>query len=162
MQGTQKTIDSYRGRDTTESEEHRGAHSIQGAETDGRDAYGDLIELVLDDDNIERALRQVVGNKGAPGIDGMSVFELQERLPANIEEIKSKVRAGKYKPKPVRRVEIPKPDGGTRTLGVPTATDRLLQQAVAQVLAPIYEPMLFLEKVARDPLNGPDISSHIG
>ncbi len=114
---------------------------MQGTETEERDTYGDLIELVLDDENIKRALKQVVGNKGAPGIDGMSVFELQEWLPANIEEIKAKVRAGKYKPKPVRRVEIPKPDGGVRTLGVPTATDRLLQQAVSQVLTPIYEPM---------------------
>ena len=141
MRGKQKTLDSYPGRDTTESEEYQGAHSMSDTESAERVTYDDLIEKVLDDENIGRALRQVVGNRGAPGIDGMSVFELQEWLPANIEDLKNKVRAGKYKPSPVRRVEIPKPDGGTRELGVPTAVDRLLQQAVAQVLTPIYEPL---------------------
>ena len=141
MQRQQKTLESFHERDTTESEEHHEAQSRHIAEHEDKATYDDLIGSVLDDENIRQALRQVVGNKGAPGIDGMSVFELQEWLPANIEEIKAKIRAGKYKPKPVRRVEIPKPDGGTRTLGVPTALDRLLQQAVAQVLTPIYEPL---------------------
>ena len=77
---------------------------------------------------------------GAPGVDGMTVYELRDQLPSIIDALKDRIRAGKYKPSPVRRVEIPKPDGGTRSLGVPTATDRLIQQAVAQVLTPIYEP----------------------
>ena len=101
--------------------------------------YDGLLEKVLSDDNIEKALKQVVGNRGAAGVDGMSVYELGDWLPANIEMLRDKIRAGKYKPSPVRRVEIPKPDGGVRNLGVPTVIDRLLQQAVAQVLTPIYE-----------------------
>ena len=137
----QKTLESFHEMDTTESEEYHEAQSRQVAEHEDKATYDNLIESVLDDENIKLALRQIVGNRGAPGIDGMSVFELQEWLPANIEDIKAKVRAGKYKPKPVRRVEIPKPDGGTRSLGVPTVLDRLLQQAVAQVLTPIYEPL---------------------
>lgn len=141
MQRRQKTLDSYPAKDTTESEGYLGAQSISDAEHAERVTYDDLIEFVLDDENIEKALKQVVGNKGAPGIDGMSVFELQEWLPANIDALKDSVRAGRYKPKPVRRVEIPKPDGGVRELGVPTAVDRLLQQAVMQVLTPIYEPL---------------------
>ncbi|MDO5862592.1 MAG: group II intron reverse transcriptase/maturase [Thermoplasmata archaeon] len=99
-----------------------------------------LLEAVLDDGNIAQALKRVVGNRGAPGTDGMSVQELAEWLPSNIDALKETIRAGKYRPSPVRRVEIPKPDGGTRSLGVPTAVDRLIQQAIAQVLTPIYEP----------------------
>ena len=76
---------------------------------------------------------------GAPGVDGMTVYELRDQLPSIIDALKERIRAGKYKPSPVRRVEIPKPDGGTRSLGVPTATDHLIQQAIAQVLTPIYE-----------------------
>jgi group II intron reverse transcriptase/maturase len=108
-------------------------------EKDETVTYDNLLEDVLSDDNIKKALKQVVGNKGASGVDGMTVYELAEWLPANIDALKEKIRAGKYKPQPVRRVEIPKPDGGTRNLGVPTVIDRLLQQAVAQVLTPIYE-----------------------
>ncbi len=109
-------------------------------ETMERVTYADLIEKVLDDENIERALKQVVGNRGSPGIDGMTVLELRATLPARIDSIKESIRAGKYKPQPVKRVEIPKPDGGVRMLGIPTATDRLVQQMVAQVLIPIYDP----------------------
>ena len=140
MRGKQKTMDSYLLDDRIRSEDTAGAPSMSEMDTAEGDTYSDLLELVLDDENIGKALKQVVGNRGAPGIDGMSVFELQEWLPANIDALKETVRAGKYKPRPVRRVEIPKPDGGVRTLGVPTAIDRLLQQAVSQVLTPIYEP----------------------
>jgi len=101
--------------------------------------YDGLLEDVLGNDNIKRALKQIVGNKGASGVDGMTVYELAQWLPANIDALKERIRAGKYRPQAVRRVEIPKPDGGTRNLGVPTVIDRLLQQAVAQVLTPIYE-----------------------
>ena len=140
MRGKQKTMDSYLLDDRIRSEDTAGAPSMSEMDTAEGDTYSDLLELVLDDENIGKALKQVVGNKGAPGIDGMSVLELQEWLPANIDVLRETVRAGKYKPRPVRRVEIPKPDGGVRTLGVPTAIDRLLQQAVSQVLTPIYEP----------------------
>ena len=98
-----------------------------------------LMEQILSNDNLNRAYLQVVRNKGAEGVDGMKYTELKEYLAKNGEIIKEQLRTRKYKPQPVRRVEIPKPDGGVRNLGVPTVTDRFIQQAIAQVLTPIYE-----------------------
>ncbi len=98
-----------------------------------------LMEQILSSDNLNAAYLQVVRNKGAAGIDGMTAEELGACLSENGEGIKEQLRTRKYKPKPVRRVEIPKPDGGTRNLGVPTVADRFIQQAVAQVLIPIFE-----------------------
>jgi len=98
-----------------------------------------LMEQILSSDNLNAAYLQVVRNKGAAGIDGMTAEELGAYLSENGEGIKEQLRTRKYKPQPVRRVEIPKPDGGTRNLGVPTAVDRFVQQAVAQVLTPIFE-----------------------
>ena len=98
-----------------------------------------LMKQILSSDNLNRAYLQVVRNKGAEGVDGMKYTELKEHLEENGEIIKEQLRTRKYKPQPVRRVEIPKPDGGIRNLGVPTVTDRFVQQAVAQVLTPIYE-----------------------
>ena len=98
-----------------------------------------LMEQILSSDNLNRAYLQVVRNKGAEGVDGMKYPELKEHLEKNGEIIKEQLRTRKYKPQPVRRVEIPKPDGGVRNLGVPTVTDRFIQQAIAQVLTPIYE-----------------------
>ena len=98
-----------------------------------------LMAQILSNDNLNRAYLQVVHNKGAEGVDGMKYTELKEHLEENGEIIKGQLRTRKYKPQPVRRVEIPKPDGGIRKLGVPTATDRFIQQAIAQVLTPIYE-----------------------
>ena len=97
-----------------------------------------LMEQILSSDNLNRAYLQVVRNKGAEGVDGMKYTELKEHLEKNGEIIKEQLRTRKYKPQPVRRVEIPKPDGGVRNLGVPTVTDRFIQQAIAQVLTPIY------------------------
>ena len=98
-----------------------------------------LMEQILSSGNLNRAYLQVVRNKGAEGVDGMKYTELKEHLEKNGEIIKEQLRTRKYKPQPVRRVEIPKPDGGVRNLGVPTVTDRFVQQAIAQVLTPIYE-----------------------
>lgn len=84
--------------------------------------------------------QRIKKNKGASGIDGMEVKELDEYLSKHLDEIKEQIRNKKYSPKPVKRVEIPKPDGGVRNLGVPTVVDRFVQQAIAQVLTPIYEP----------------------
>ena len=98
-----------------------------------------LMEQILSKDNLNAAYLQVVRNKGAAGIDGMTVEELGAYLSKNGESIREQLRTRKYKPQPVRRVEIPKPDGGTRNLGVPTVVDRFVQQAVAQVLTPIFE-----------------------
>ena len=98
-----------------------------------------LMERILSNENLNQAYLQVVRNKGAEGVDGMKYTELKEHLAENGESIKEQLRTRKYKPHPVRRVEIPKPDGGVRNLGVPTVTDRFVQQAIAQVLTPIYE-----------------------
>lgn len=97
------------------------------------------MEQILSKDNLNAAYLQVVRNKGAAGIDGMTVGELGAYLSENGENIREQLRTRKYKPQPVRRVEIPKPDGGIRNLGVPTVIDRFVQQAVAQVLTPIFE-----------------------
>lgn len=98
-----------------------------------------LMGQILNKENLNTAYLQVVRNKGAEGVDDMKYTELKEHLEENGEIIKEQLRTRKYKPQPVRRVEIPKPDGGIRNLGVPTVTDRFVQQAVAQVLTPIYE-----------------------
>ena len=98
-----------------------------------------LMEQILSRDNLNAAYLQVVRNKGAAGIDGMTVEELGAYLSENGESIREQLRTRKYKPQPVRRVEIAKPDGGTRKLGVPTVVDRFVQQAVSQVLTPIFE-----------------------
>ena len=103
------------------------------------DTKQSLMEQILSKDNLNAAYLQVVRNKGAAGIDGMTVGELGAYLSENGENIREQLRTRKYKPQPVRRVEIPKPDGGIRNLGVPTVIDRFVQQAVAQVLTPIFE-----------------------
>lgn len=100
-----------------------------------------LLDKMLSDENLGLAYMQVKRNKGASGVDGMEVSQLKGYLDGHLEEIKEQIRTKKYKPNPVRRVEIPKPSGGTRNLGVPTVLDRFIQQAIAQVLIPIYEPL---------------------
>lgn len=98
-----------------------------------------LLNELLSGDNLKIAKQRIKKNKGASGIDGMEVKELDEYLSKHLDEIKEQIRNKKYSPKPVKRVEIPKPDGGVRNLGVPTVVDRFVQQAIAQVLTPIYE-----------------------
>lgn len=99
-----------------------------------------LLNELLSGDNLKIAKQRIKKNKGASGIDGMEVKELDEYLSKHLDEIKEQIRNKKYSPKPVKRVEIPKPGGGVRNLGVPTVVDRFVQQAIAQVLTPIYEP----------------------
>lgn len=98
-----------------------------------------LIEQILDKNNVRTALEKVVTNKGAAGIDGMKVEDLRDYMNANWTSIKQSILERSYKPAPVRRVEIPKPDGGVRKLGIPTVVDRTLQQSIVQILAPIFE-----------------------
>lgn len=100
-----------------------------------------LLEDMLSDENLNKAYLQVVRNKGAEGVDGMKYTELKDYLKEHGEEIKEQIRTRKYKPKPVKRVEIPKDNGGVRNLGVPTVVDRFIQQAIVQILTPIYEPL---------------------
>ena len=98
-----------------------------------------LIERILDKDNVRIALEKVITNKGAAGIDGMKVEELRGYMNANWPSIKQSILERSYRPAPVRRVEIPKPNGGIRKLGIPTAVDRTLQQSIVQILTPIFE-----------------------
>lgn len=95
--------------------------------------------LVLDPDNLNLAYQRVTRNKGAAGIDGMTVDELSPYLKEHREEFITLLASGQYKPAPVKRVEIPKPNGGKRKLGIPTVIDRFVQQAVAQAMAPYFE-----------------------
>lgn len=93
-----------------------------------------LMEEVCQRDNLWQALKRVQANKGAPGVDGMTVHKLPKHLKRHWPKIREQLLAGTYRPQPVKRVEIPKPDGGVRKLGIPTALDRFIQQAVLQVL----------------------------
>src|SRR6201996_2344573 len=99
-----------------------------------------LMEAICDPENIEAALRAVVRNKGAPGVDGITVRQLPSVLKARWPEIEDQLLRGCYQPQPVRRVQIPKPDGGMRNLGIPTVIDRVIQQAVLQRLQPLWDP----------------------
>jgi RNA-directed DNA polymerase len=99
-----------------------------------------LYAQVMERGNLQRALKQVRRNKGAPGIDGMTVDELPEYLLHHWREIRAQLDAGTYRPQPVLRVEIPKGDGKTRPLGIPTVLDRFIQQAIAQVVSAQWEP----------------------
>ena len=98
------------------------------------------MEKVVERSNLKKALERVERNKGAAGIDEIQTSELRQFLKANWENIKQELLDGTYKPAPVRRVEIPKQDGGARLLGIPTVLDRFTQQAIQQVLTPIFEP----------------------
>jgi RNA-directed DNA polymerase len=100
-----------------------------------------LREAVVAQDNRRRALEAVKRNRGAAGIDHLTTSELEAHLQAHWEKIRAKLLAGTYVPSPVRRVEIPKPSGGTRTLGIPTVLDRFIQQLLLNRLTPIFEPL---------------------
>ena len=104
-------------------------------------AEPDILGKILDKDNLNRAYKRVKANKGAPGVDGMTIEAALSWLKEHNHELTEKIRRGKYTPSPVRRVEIPKPDGGVRKLGIPTVIDRIIQQAMLQQLMPIYEPL---------------------
>ena len=127
-------------KDSAEHEEYTGVQSVGGREVGEQDG-ADLLERILSRDNLNKAYKRVRANKGAPGIDGMTVEDALPWLREHREELLESIRQGKYKPQPVRRKEIPKPDGGVRKLGIPTVIDRIIQQAIAQQLVPIYEPL---------------------
>ena len=127
-------------RDSTECEKYVGAQSIDIRKTEQAD-NADMLEKILARDNLNRAYKRVKANKGAPGIDGMTIEDALPWLRENGSELLELIRNGKYKPQPVRRKEIPKPDGGVRKLGIPIVVDRIIQQAIAQILTPIYEPL---------------------
>lgn len=99
-----------------------------------------MLEEILDYRNVQKALKRVISNKGAGGVDGMQTDELRDWLEANWTAWNQSILDGSYRPQPVRKVAIPKPQGGTRMLGIPTVLDRLLAQAIHQWLSPQYEP----------------------
>jgi len=138
-----KNKEDYLQEKRVELRRNAGVRSIsatsQDGENDGNEYPQGLLEEILDPDNMNLATRRVKANKGSHGVDGMAVEELMSFIKQNGNQIKQSIREGTYCPQPVRRVEIPKPDGGIRLLGIPTVLDRVIQQAIAQVLSPIYE-----------------------
>ena len=128
-------------RDSTECEGYAGTQSaVQPGKEETAGRSQKLLEAILYRDNLNRAYKRVKANKGAPGVDGMTVEEALPWLKEHGKEMSEAIRSGKYKPTAVRRKEIPKPDGGVRKLGIPTVKDRIVQQAIAQQLMPLYEP----------------------
>ena len=128
-------------RDSAERKGHVRAHRSFNRIWKERDsAEPDILGKVLEKDNLNRAYKKVKANKGAPGVDGMTIEETFLWLREHHHELTERIRKGRYTPSPVRRVEIPKPDGGVRKLGIPTVTDRIIQQAMLQQLMAIYEP----------------------
>ena len=113
-------------------EETESSTATNGTESPAR--TNRLMEEVCERENLKEALRQVKGNKGSAGVDGITVSQLTDYLKQHWPAIREQLLNGTYEPKPVRRVEIPKPDGGVRKLGIPTVLDRFIQQAVMQVL----------------------------
>ena len=101
----------------------------------------EMLERILSDENIKTAYKRVCANKGVGGVDGVTVQELEKYMQENWNCIKEQIRTRTYKPQPVKRVEIPKPNGGVRKLGIPTVIDRVIEQAITQILTPIFEPI---------------------
>ena len=144
MQRPQKTLNNkgYSGAAEMESPDTRKARSIASAQSDGNisgQTNNTLFNQILSRENLNAALKRVMNNKGAAGVDKVTYREFKEYLILNWADIKKKLVEETYQPNAVRRVEIPKPDGGKRNLGIPTLLDRLIQQAVGQILTPIYE-----------------------
>ena len=141
-QGLQKTKNlGSSAEDRVELEGKQRAHRKFSVTTNGGTSefqYGSL-ERILSINNVVSAMKRVIANKGSHGVDGMTVYELKQFLNMNWSNIRENILNGEYKPMPVRRVEIPKPNGGTRLLGIPTVLDRVIQQAIAQELNNIYD-----------------------
>ena len=118
----------------------RGASTASAAKTENVHQTESLMEAVVERQNMLNALHRVKSNKGAKGVDGMTVFDLDAFLKTNWATIKEQLLDGSYQPQPVLGIQIPKPNGGMRQLGIPTVVDRLIQQAIQQVLTPIFDP----------------------
>ena len=140
--GAENKKESCSQRDSAERKGYVRAHRSFNRIWKERDsAEPDILGKILERDNMNRAYKRVKANKGAPGIDGMTIEAALPWLREHKDELIGRIKRGKYTPSPVRRVEIPKPDGGIRKLGIPTVIDRIIQQAIAQKLMLIYEPM---------------------
>jgi len=143
MPECRKQTETYCRKDSAEHEGYDRGHSVQritenNATNSHRQKDG-MLEKILSPDNLNQAYKRVKSNKGSGGVDKMTVDQLLGYLRLNGKELVRSIYAGKYHPQPVRRVEIPKDNGKMRKLGIPTVVDRLIQQAIAQVLTPIYE-----------------------
>lgn len=135
--------ESYPQRDSTEYEEYAEASSIylpEDMEQERKLQADNLMDAIVSVKNMETAMRRVRQNNGAPGIDGKTVAETIEWMKVHFAEVQAELKGGYYHPTAVRRREIPKPDGGVRKLGIPTVEDRIVQQAIGQILVPLYEP----------------------
>jgi group II intron reverse transcriptase/maturase len=130
-------------KDNPEGEEYAGVCSslkiTENNITDASMSRERLLEKILDRKNLNKAFKRVKSNKGSHGVDKMNVDELLQHLKSNGDHLRQLILDGKYRPNPVRRVEIPKDNGKKRKLGIPTVTDRMVQQAISQVLTPIFE-----------------------
>ena len=129
---TSITLPIPTGRDAAAVQTHRALKQDE--------VHQDLLQAVLHSDNLSRAWKRVKSNKGKPGIDGVTVEDWPAHARLHWQDTREQIDQGRYQPQAVRRVEIPKPDGGKRLLGIPTVTDRVIQQAIAQVLTPIFDP----------------------
>lgn len=118
----------------------RGAANWSSSQLHPLPGTDQLMELVVEAENLRRARQRVCANQGAPGIDGRTTDSLKQLSPEHWRLIRTKLLNGTYEPDPVRRIEIPKPQGGMRPLGIPTVMDRLIQQAICQILSPLFEP----------------------
>ncbi len=145
MKGGKQKIsqDTWLQNDRTEPEDYAGGQTFmwitENNLTNNQLGYG-LLEMILSPSNLNEAYRQVKRNKGAGGVDEMEVESLKNYLVENKDKLTGSILGGKYRPNPVRRVEIPKDNGSKRQLGIPTVVDRVIQQAISQVLTRIYEP----------------------
>jgi len=142
-----REAEAYGSKTGAERDRRNLSRSASGAEartaTDGEtkpEAAQGLLEAALERSNMLCAYQRVVGNKGAPGVDGLTVLELKPWLQAHWPKVKQALLAGEYMPAAVRKVEIPKPQGGVRILGIPCVLDRLIQQALHQILQPLFDP----------------------
>jgi len=119
----------------------RGTSSVTARRADSNPDTKQMMEAVVERENLKRAMYRVIANKGAPGVDDMTVDDLRGYIMVQWPRIKEELLEGRYEPQPVRKVEIPKPGGkGMHQLGIPTVIDRLIQQALHQVLQPIFDP----------------------
>ena len=143
-QTQQKTSEEgWRQKVAVKPQKYAGALSSSPAQVEPpsrAEDHSKLLEKTLERENMKRACQRVKQNGGAPGVDGMTVTMLAEYLKTNWVAIKEQLLQGSYGPQPVKRVEIPKPGGGMRALGIPTVLDRLIQQALLQQMTPIFDP----------------------
>lgn len=143
MQKMPMSSDSRPQKDSTECESYEGVQTFMDMTENNlkevQSERGNLLEFILPPDNLNRAYLQVKRNHGSGGVDGLSTEELGGYLKGHKDELVESLKSGRYRPNPVLRVEIPKDNGKKRPLGIPTVVDRVIQQAISQILSPIYE-----------------------